>query len=147
VLLPALLLLLLLHITAISPGEYGYGDIYNMCALHLARKFKKPESPAADDILYDLPILWFNQEWWGPTCQTARGTVDDTRWKFLATSFFAMHTRYPKYPYLGEDSPLVRSMRIINGFFNYQCTHVGCLPTHGADLIAYEDLNAQDEPA
>ena len=47
-----------------------------------------------------------------------------------------MHTRYPKFPYEGENSPLARSIRIIDDFFD-KCAHPICVPLHGAELSAY----------
>ena len=72
---------LLLHVVLllqIVPEDYGYGDIYNMCALRLARQYNN-SGPSPGDILYDLPNLWFDQEWLGPRCQAARRTIGNTR--------------------------------------------------------------------
>ena len=110
-----------------------------MCALRLARKYNN-NGPSSDDILYDLPILWFDQEWWGGICQHAKEPINCTRWHHVASNFYAMHTRYPKNPEVPKNSATDRSMQIINRFFDVKCAHTGCLPLHGADLIAYEGM-------
>ena len=111
-----------------------------MCALRLARIYNN-SGPAIDDILYDLPILWFDQLWArGGKCLDPKVPVKCARWHQVAGNFYAMHTRYPKAPDAPKNSPIDRARRIIGEFFGTQCTDAGCLPLHGAQLIAYEGM-------
>ena len=129
-----------LHALQVDSEQYGYGDIYNFCALRLARKYNN-SGPDASDMLFDLPLSWFDQDWAG--CQDSRKAVNGTRWEYLAGNFFTMHTRYPKNPEVPQRSPLHRGVGIVDGFFG-KCSHAGCVPLHGSDLLSFEGFDLEE---
>eukprot|EP00879_Flechtneria_rotunda_P011521 GHRR01012035.1.p1 GENE.GHRR01012035.1~~GHRR01012035.1.p1 ORF type:complete len:352 (+),score=65.71 GHRR01012035.1:946-2001(+) len=118
----------------IAPHRYNHTDVYNACLYRLLLRHNN--TGAVDNILYDMPLSWFDQDW--VNCQDSRRAVNETRWQKLAGYFLAMHTRYPGQASLGDQSsPLRRAAAVIDGFFS-KCQHVDCLPLHGMPLLSYE---------
>jgi hypothetical protein len=65
--------------------------------------------------------------------------VTDARWRELASNHLAMHTRYPKDGNYEGDGATPRTNRLIEKFF-LQCSHAGCVPQEGRDLLTYDGM-------
>jgi hypothetical protein len=72
-----------------------------------------------------------------PSCQNGRENTSDARWREVASSYLAMHTRYPKDARFEADGTTPRANRLIEAFFE-ECRHAGCVPEEGRDLLEYE---------
>jgi hypothetical protein len=70
-------------------------------------------------------------------CQNGRKNASDARWREVASSYLAMHTRYPKDSASEVDGTMSRANRLIQAFFE-ECRHAGCVPAEGRGLLEFD---------
>ncbi|KAF8064648.1 hypothetical protein HT031_003449 [Scenedesmus sp. PABB004] len=121
------------------PASYGFTDVFNGCLHRLLLRFNNTGPPGA--VLYDLPLGWWDHDWKG--CFKSREAINDTHWFDVASSYLAMHNRYPGDLNLGPadpPSPLRRVIKIITDFAA-RCDRPACVPLGGTPLVAYDGIN------